>query len=257
MAEPIPFRDFCRTVCAQVRCRQARLELALELSDHLADHAQALMEAGAAESDAQARAVAAMGDPAELGRALDRLHSPWPWRIYRALAWVVGAGLVLTLLVAAEGALEGLYGPSDRIWRLSAPTLALSEGERELAAGPVAGRGRAGDYTFVPSGEALLTERDGRYHLSLVLASSSLYPYPSQLDPACCTAADELGNQYGWGEAGRWIDPEYVGSQAPYLTYHRLTLYGVDPDARTYTVTLDPPAGRMTFTVDLEGSEAP
>ena len=61
--------------------------VAQELQDHLADHADALVEAGWDPEEAQAHALAAMGEAKEVGRALDREFpfggwcSPgWPWR---------------------------------------------------------------------------------------------------------------------------------------------------------------------------------
>ena len=47
-----------------------------ELECHLQDHAEALEAAGHPPEQAQARALAAMGDPQEVGSALDR-EFPW------------------------------------------------------------------------------------------------------------------------------------------------------------------------------------
>ena len=75
MKDPTPFTDFCNAVCAQVRFRPDRAAIQAELLDHLQDHADALKERGVPILDAREEAVAAMGDPVELGKALDKLHS--------------------------------------------------------------------------------------------------------------------------------------------------------------------------------------
>ena len=70
-----PFETFCAAVCAKVRWPFARWDITQELTDHLRDHAAALEEKGLSPEEAQSQAVAAMGDPAELGRALNQVHS--------------------------------------------------------------------------------------------------------------------------------------------------------------------------------------
>ena len=71
-----PFETFCAAVCAKVRWPFARWDITQELTGHLQDHAASLEEKGLSPEEAQSQAVAAMGDPAELGRALNRVHSP-------------------------------------------------------------------------------------------------------------------------------------------------------------------------------------
>ncbi len=75
-----PGGEFIDAVCAKVRFTPAREKIAEELQAHIEDRAAMLTEHGVAPESAAARAVAAMGDPAEIGAALDREHSPfWGW----------------------------------------------------------------------------------------------------------------------------------------------------------------------------------
>ena len=72
--------EFIEAVCAQVRFTPARKQIADELRAHLEDRAAMLEERGFPPEDAAARAVASMGDPEEIGVALDKEHSPfWGW----------------------------------------------------------------------------------------------------------------------------------------------------------------------------------
>ena len=78
--EKTPGGEFIAAVCAKVRFTPAREKIAEELRAHLEDRAAMLTEHGVSPEDAAARAVAAMGDPEEIGAALDREHSPfWGW----------------------------------------------------------------------------------------------------------------------------------------------------------------------------------
>ena len=72
--------EFIAAVCEKVRFKPAREKIAEELRAHLEDRAAMLEERGFPPGDAAARAAASMGDPEEVGAALDREHSPfWGW----------------------------------------------------------------------------------------------------------------------------------------------------------------------------------
>ena len=72
--------EFIEAVCAKVRFTPARAQIADELRAHLEDRAAMLEEHGFPSEDAAARAAASMGDPEEIGTALDKEHSPlWGW----------------------------------------------------------------------------------------------------------------------------------------------------------------------------------
>lgn len=65
-----PYRDYTQTVCACLRHATAeeKQAVAQELQDHLADHADALAEAGWDPEEAQAHALAAMGEAQVVGQ---------------------------------------------------------------------------------------------------------------------------------------------------------------------------------------------
>ncbi|MCI8539037.1 MAG: hypothetical protein HFF18_10330 [Oscillospiraceae bacterium] len=76
---------YCAQVCARVRFRPARAAIARELAGHIEDRKEAWNASGLSPEEAEAKAIAAMGDPAELGKALDRAH-PCVWSY---LFWVL------------------------------------------------------------------------------------------------------------------------------------------------------------------------
>lgn len=93
-------RTFCEQVLSQLRrvTPGEREKIRRELQEHLEDHAEALRAAGCSETEAAERAVAAMGDPGEIGRELNRRY-PMGWLL------VSRAALVLTVLLAISALL--------------------------------------------------------------------------------------------------------------------------------------------------------
>lgn len=94
--------EFCDRVLALVRHATPEEKNAIrwELLDHMEDHAAALMERGRDEETARAMAAAAMGDPEEVGRELDRQY-PFIWlavsRVSLALILLILLSMVFRL----------------------------------------------------------------------------------------------------------------------------------------------------------------
>ena len=86
---------YTSTVCTCLRHATAKEKAAVraELAAHIEDHAAALLEAGYDTDHAHQQAVAAMGDPQEMGAILNR-EFPLRWLVLSRLA------LVLLLLLA-------------------------------------------------------------------------------------------------------------------------------------------------------------
>ena len=89
------FSQWCDDVVQQVRFRPDRAAIGRELTDHYQDHVRDLERVGYDRKLAEQRALTAMGDAEEVGRALDRVHRPWlGW------LWIASrAVLVLTVIV--------------------------------------------------------------------------------------------------------------------------------------------------------------
>ena len=75
------FQEWCSTVTELVRFRPDRDAVRKELEAHYLDHYLDLRRLEYPQELAEQRALTAMGDAQEEGRALDRAHKPWlGWR---------------------------------------------------------------------------------------------------------------------------------------------------------------------------------
>lgn len=101
------FEDFCAAVCRRVTYGPAHASITAELSSHLEDHAARLARRGLPQAEAESRAVAAMGDPEALGRALNRAH-PVLLNLAEAAARWASRVLILLLLLLFTVGLAGL-----------------------------------------------------------------------------------------------------------------------------------------------------
>ena len=103
--------EFLQTVTEQIRCRRVRDAIVEELENHILDQAQDYMDEGMEKECAMESAVRDMGDPVEIGAALDRIHRPrTSWGII-ALAGIISLfSLALHAALASAGAdWEGDY----------------------------------------------------------------------------------------------------------------------------------------------------
>lgn len=79
-------REYLEQVTGQMRCKKARDMVAQELQDHIEDQTETYEHFGLSKEEARIRAVEQMGDPIEVGTAMDRIHRP---RInYRMIAFI-------------------------------------------------------------------------------------------------------------------------------------------------------------------------
>lgn len=259
-------RQFCDTVARQLRCRWEAPSIRQELSDHIQDHMDALLTGGMDREEAEEVAVAAMGDPVEVGRALDALHSPWPWRVFLLCARCCKLALVLAVVLALQNLMtEDL--PSPRFL----PTATASSAAQDLlrenweeevrATGTVTGGGKLGDYTFRPQGEALLVYRPdytyddgtvypGGLRLTFLVETSHFLPWLDDVGIPwyALSAQDDQGNTYGPEDLGTYA--ESTGGRL--LGHQEFSLYDADPEARRFTFTVAAAGDRLTFTVTLE-----
>ena len=103
------FREFCDGVLGQMprATGRERDDIREELLDHLMEHRDMLMDHGVEELEAERRAIEAMGDATEIGRAWNKTLSPlWLW-----LGRVCAAVFVLIFLFNASD----VYYKVDRL----------------------------------------------------------------------------------------------------------------------------------------------
>lgn len=86
-------------VCQFVRhaTKKEKADIRKELTDHIADHTQALIEAGHPSETAQALALEAMGEPEMVGKALNKEY-PLRWLVLSRLAPIAVLCFALVLL---------------------------------------------------------------------------------------------------------------------------------------------------------------
>lgn len=92
--------EFLKILTEQMRCVKARDGVARELADHIKDQAQAYEESGVEHDQAIKMAVHEMGDPVEIGVALDRIHRPQiDWKMILLTFLLSVAGLIVMYLI--------------------------------------------------------------------------------------------------------------------------------------------------------------
>jgi hypothetical protein len=80
--------NFLYKVCRYIKYKGAHAGISHELKNHIEDRIQDYLDSGHNEDTATKMAVAAMGDPVELGKNLNKLHRPylgWALRIVNTL----------------------------------------------------------------------------------------------------------------------------------------------------------------------------
>ena len=136
------WRGWCVRAVAQVRFKPDHNAILRELDAHLQDRCRDLERIGFERALAEQRALVAMGDPEEVGKALDRAHKPWlGW------LWEVSRGLVLAAVIVLLLGLMGNGGwpPVDQ-WL--DPDPALGEAAEQVTYLDCPEPFRAGPYTI-------------------------------------------------------------------------------------------------------------
>ena len=103
----LKFDEYSKAVARYVRhaTGKEKANLRKELEDHMEDHAQSLLDGGFPEDHAYRAAVESMGDPEEVGKALNREY-PLRWLVLSRLFLVLAVCGVLLVLQVFPG---GLY----------------------------------------------------------------------------------------------------------------------------------------------------
>lgn len=96
-------KKYMETLLAQIREKRARECVRLEMEGHINDQKAYYMADGIPEDQAEAKAVADMGDPVETGSTLDQLHRPKPaWGTLAMIAILCATGVILQYAVYIE-----------------------------------------------------------------------------------------------------------------------------------------------------------
>lgn len=201
MREFYKWRD---AVVEQVRFRPDRDAIAKELTAHYEDHVQDLERLGYDHALAEERTMRCMGDPVEIGKALDRVHQPWLgwlWLVSKVLAVV---SMIVVLLYGGSNYItivQDLNWPEKEAdyeagGYLSDPDnpyftrVAVTQGESTEVCG----------YTFsIPYAALWKDTLDSSYYNAIiVLVVQDNRFWDDAPDPALCTmnAVDSFGHRY-------------------------------------------------------------
>lgn len=152
-----PAEGWLDKATAGIRFGPDRREVRRELEEHLEDKALDYLRIfpDLTKEEARQRAASEMGDPAEIGKELARLHKPllgYAWLASKVLLGVViGAGVLLFANRTYQSGLSNLLdGPHSWYGDYDPPIAAIYKGVELDYLGPLADSGpvQAGEYTF-------------------------------------------------------------------------------------------------------------
>ncbi|MDQ0216105.1 cell division protein FtsW (lipid II flippase) [Oikeobacillus pervagus] len=87
--------SFFQTLLSNIRSREARQYVRMELENHMEHSIQSYMKQGKSREEAEIAAVEQMGEPSELGVKLNKLHKPKvDWTLLGLFAMAIGLGFV-------------------------------------------------------------------------------------------------------------------------------------------------------------------
>ena len=269
----LTMEQFCGKVCAFVRFSPDHDAITAELTGHMEEHRDALLEAHPDMTlwDAETAAARAMGDPEALGRALNESHSPllgWFQIWFRRAVWTLAALILLFTLPQVKEMVTNLTAPPsyngvgmgyllehydqyDVVADFTPGAVWQYEGYAFSIQRAVVTRSKASE----SSDEAL--------HLSYLLKVTHSNPW--QREPEFrdwLWAEDDLGNRYpSRGEQELYQLPTSAGDSAgnptavyPFASYYDLWVGGIHPEATSITLRFNRYGeSAIYFTLPLKG----
>nr|WP_326185621.1 permease prefix domain 1-containing protein [uncultured Oscillibacter sp.] len=226
----LEFYKWRENVVEQVRFKPDRKRIREELDAHYEDHVRDLQRIGYDYELAEQRALGAMGDAEEIGRALDRVHKPWLGWLWMASRWGVIVCGVLIAFFCLAGSFDGLMNNLTPVQR---------EGDYEPDGFFFFGEGspERDDSVRIAVGQGDATVERVGYTLSVPYAAVwkdsrivETTGEPSYVQ-YWCTIVVAADDQRFWGTGP-------VGSM-PYM------LTAVDDAGRTYDTEWDPDGGNL------------
>ena len=232
---------------AGIRFKPDRAAVRSELAAHLEDKQADLQRIfpDLSHEEAENRALAAVGDPEELGRELARIHKPWLGYLWRLSQVLLAALLVVTVLLWAPRGIERAqvwgnqenYGTDTFSWYLRGDDPTQAGGPLEPEAGEETYVERelvltarpdvsvhVGDYTLLVERLTLWQGRvleTGREFRNLYFTLTAWGPPWQKLiyDSALrISGTDNLGNRYYSTYETHWLNVERKGNSPSLLT---------------------------------------
>lgn len=252
----LTIEQFCGKVCAFVRFSPDHDAITAELTGHMEEHRDALLEAHPDMTlwEAETAAARAMGDPEALGRALNESHSPllgWFQIWFRRAVWTLAALILLVTLPQAREMTANLTAPLSHGGNMT--FLLEHYDERDVVADFVSTAAwQYQDYTFSIPRAVVTRASDGTLTLFYTLKVS--HPNPWLRGPefwAWLWAEDGLGNIYSsYGQVIPYQSSAVLSGGNLTMSYPFASYYDMWVD------NIDPEAGRLTLRFDRYGENA-
>lgn len=269
------FWQFSGAVAAYIRFKPDRPEVEREIMAHLEDRRDAYIGRGFEREEAERKAVAAMGDPEEIGRALDRLHSPvlgW-FQIWFGRAVCLFA--IVSILIAFPWAVEKARDFWDYGGKI--PSVLNTFWEDYRLWGDEQGHEvvfdirpdavwHYGGYTFsIERAAAIRYTEAGDLDLFYIMKAVSPNPWLRWSEfRQWLYAEDDLGNHYlstGEMEESGTYDYEHEScgnpvKTGPFVSWYELWVDGIDPEASEVTICFDRYGEKaISLTIPMRGGE--
>lgn len=246
-----------------------------ELAAHLEDKAVDLRRIfpDMTEEEAWERATLEMGDPAEIGKALARLHKPWLGYLWRASQVLMAVGFLWLLAIGVFRGDDAYLGddPRSEWWdRDGLPRTAVMGDDDDIRYLPGEDPDQLlvlePDLVTVVNGQkisllrAALWQEDGRQALYCYLRINTWRFWErGRLWEDWMNVTDSTGAVYGLGtnapedpETGRLLNGMTQYGFGPFHSGYELYLMDLNPNAEWVQLSYGPGDPVLTFTVDLE-----
>lgn len=106
-------REFLDNVCNQIKFKEIREDVRQELKSHIEEVKECYIETGIEEKVAEEKAIKQMGDAGNIGKNLNRIHSPkLDWKLLLIVGILLCFG-ILVLLVRVNNGLDGYVGSGN------------------------------------------------------------------------------------------------------------------------------------------------
>ncbi len=256
--------------------RAVRAELYGHLEDKIADLRRIFPDL--TDQEAQERALAGMGDAAEIGKQLARVHRPWLgylWRVSQVLlalclVWYLGFNISLGDDGWPGGDdsdfewwdFDGLPYDAGLIDWYREIYLPGDDPDQLLTLSPDLTTRIGGQNVSLLRG-ALWEEDGGARVLYLHLRVDSWKFWElGELEGDWLTITDDRGNTYGLGlegpktELGGLLSSLSGRGYGPFHHCYVLKLWGIDPEAERLRLDYGPVGSLFSFTVDFEEGAA-
>ena len=104
--EHLSFAYWCETAVSGIRFKPDRAKVYDELYAHLEDRFDAMTEAGVMKTEAERRALEAMGSAAKVAEQMEQIHRPFWGYVLRAARWLLVIAALLALFTVPRWILD-------------------------------------------------------------------------------------------------------------------------------------------------------